>query len=120
LRLKITGDVGEALVAYLRDGRPAVAGCRTLFLRVRAPMGAVGTRGVADVVRLAGRRAGLPAFGPHRLRHSAATAMLRNGASLTEVGQVLRQARAATTAIYAKVDRAALCALAQSWPEEAS
>ena len=119
-RLPLPGDVGEALVAYLRDGRPAVAGCRTLFLRVRAPMGALGTRGVADVVRLAGRRAGLPAFGPHRLRHSAATAMLRNGASLTEVGQVLRQARAATTAIYAKVDRAALRALAQPWPEEAS
>ena len=106
-------------MAYLRDGRPAVAGCRTLFLRVRAPMGALGTRGVAGVVRLAGRRAELPAFGPHRLRHSAATAMLRNGASLTEVGQVLRQARAATTAIYAKVDRAALRALAQPWPGEA-
>ena len=119
-RLPLPGDVGEALVAYLRDGRPAVAGCRTLFLRVRAPMGALGTRGVADVVRLAGRRAGLPAFGPHRLRHSAATAMLRNGASLTEVGQVLRQARAATTAIYAKVDRAALRAMAQPWPGEAS
>jgi integrase/recombinase XerD len=67
-RLPLPGDVGEALVAYLRDGRPAAAGCRTLFLRVRAPMGALGTRGVADVVRLAARRAGLPAFGPHRLR----------------------------------------------------
>ena len=118
-RLPLPGDVGEALVAYLRDGRPAVAGCRTLFLRVRAPMGALGTRGVADVVRLAAGDVGPPAFGPHRLRHSAATAMLRNGASLTEVGQVLRQARAATTAIYAKVDRAALRALAQPWPGEA-
>ena len=53
---RFPADVGEALVAYLRDGRPAVAGCRTLFLRVRAPMGALGTRGVANVVRLAGRR----------------------------------------------------------------
>jgi integrase/recombinase XerD len=119
-RLPLPADVGQALVAYLRAGRPAVADCRTLFLRVRAPMGALGTRGVADVVRLAAQRAGLPAFGPHRLRHSAATAMLRNGASLTEVGQVLRQARTATTAIYAKVDRAGLPALAQPWPGEAA
>jgi integrase/recombinase XerD len=119
-RLPLPADVGEALVAYLREGRPAVAGCRTLFLRVRAPLGALGTKGVADVVRWACRRAGLPAAGPHRLRHSAATAMLRNGASLTEVGQVLRQDRAATAAIYAKVDRAALRALAQCWPEVAA
>jgi site-specific recombinase XerD len=119
-RLPLPGDVGEALVAYLRDGRPAVDDCRTLFLRVRAPMGPLGTRGVADAVRWASLRAGLPAAGPHRLRHSAATALLRNGASLTEVGQVLRQDRAATTAIYAKVDRAALRALAQSWPEAAA
>ena len=119
-RLPLPADVGEALVAYLRAGRPAAAGCRALFLRVRAPVGALGTRGVADVVRLAARRAGLPALGPHRLRHSAATAMLRNGASLAEIGQVLRHARAATTAIYAKVDRAALRAIAQPWPGEAA
>ncbi len=117
-RLPLPVDVGEALVAYLRAGRPAAGGCRAVFVRVRAPMGALGTRGVADVVRLAARRAGLPALGPHRLRHSAATAMLRNGASLTEIGQVLRHARAATTAIYAKVDRAALRGLAQPWPGE--
>jgi integrase/recombinase XerD len=119
-RMPLPVDVGEALVAYLRGGRPAAAGCRAVFLRVRAPMGALGTRGVADVVRLAARRAGLPALGPHRLRHSAATAMLRNGASLAEVGQVLRHARAATTAIYAKADRAALRGLAQPWPGEAA
>jgi site-specific recombinase XerD len=119
-RLPLPADVGEALVAYLRSGRPAPAGCRTVFLRVHAPVGALGTTGVADAVRRASRRAGLPGAGPHRLRHSAATAMLRNGASLTEVGQVLRQERAATVAIYAKVDRAALRALAQPWPEVAA
>ena len=94
--------------------------CRAAFLRVRAPMGAWGRGGVADVVMHACERAGLPRVGPHRLRHCAATAMLRGGASLAEVGQVLRQARAATTAIYAKVDRAALRALARPWPGEAS
>jgi integrase/recombinase XerD len=103
-------------VAYLRAGRPGTAGCRALFLRVRAPMGALGTRGVADAVRWASQRAGLPPAGSHRLRHSAATAMLAGGASLTEAGQVLRQVRGSTTAIYAKADRVALRALAQPWP----
>jgi site-specific recombinase XerD len=115
-RMPLPVDVGEALVAYLRAGRAGTAGARAVFLRVRAPMGTLGTRGVADAVRWASRRAGLPPAGPHRLRHSAATAMLAGGASLTEIGQVLRQARGSTTAIYAKVDRAALRALAQPWP----
>jgi len=83
-------------------------------------MGALNRSGVADVVCHACERAGLPRVGPHRLRHSAATAMLAGGASLTEVGQVLRQVRVATTAIYAKVDRLALRALAQPWPEAAA
>ena len=61
------------------------------------------------------RGPGLPRVGAHRLRHSAATAM-RAGASLAEVGQALRQVRAATTSIYAKVDRVALRPLAQPWP----
>jgi site-specific recombinase XerD len=79
-------------------------------------MGGLGRDGVGDVVVHACERAGLPQVGPHRLRHSAATAMLRGGASLAEVGQVLRQVQAATTAIYAKADRVALRALARPWP----
>lgn len=58
----------------------------------------------------------LPEIGPHRLRHTAATQMLRAGASLSDVGQVLRHRDADTTAIYAKVDRLALAALIQPWP----
>ena len=114
-RLPLPADVGEAMADYLQHGRPRMP-CRTVFLRVRAPMGGLGRHGVGDVVAHACERAGLPRAGPHRLRHSAATAMLRGGASLAEVGQVLRQVRAATTAIYAKADRVALRALARPWP----
>jgi integrase/recombinase XerD len=118
-RLPLPVDVGEALVTYLHHGRPRVAS-RVLFLRVRAPIVGLTNFSVGNVVARACRRAGFPRVGAHRLRHSAATAMLQGGASLTEVGQVLRQSRLATTAIYAKVDRAALRSLAQPWPGRAA
>jgi integrase/recombinase XerD len=69
------------------------------------------------VVHDAAQRAGLGRVHAHRLRHTAATAMLRAGTPLTEVGLVLRQRRALTTALYAKVDRDALRVLAQPWPQ---
>lgn len=118
-RLPLPVDVGEALVAYLAGGRPQV-GCRAVFLRVHAPITSMTSSNVSELVRRACRRAGIAPVSAHRLRHSAATTMLRNGASLNEVGQVLRQSRPATTAIYAKVDRVALRALAQPWPRTAS
>jgi len=118
-RLPLPADVGEAVVAYLADGRPR-AECRSVFLRVHAPITAMTASNVSEIVRRACRRAGVAAVGAHRLRHTAATAMLRGGASLAEVGQVLRQSRAATTAVYAKVDRRALRALAQPWPGAAA
>jgi integrase/recombinase XerD len=113
-RLPLPVDVGEALVAYLEHGRPKPC-CRALFLHADAPLG-LSAGSVADVVRRACVRAGMPSVGPHRLRHSAATAMLRAGASLDEVGQVLRQRDAAVTAHYAKVDFVALRQLATPWP----
>ena len=113
-RLPLPADVGEAVVAYLRH-RPRVE-CRALFVRGRAPIVGLTSYGVGNVVRAACRRAGLPAVGPHRLRHSAATATLAAGASLAEVGQLLRHRSATATAIYAKVDRAALRTLARPWP----
>jgi site-specific recombinase XerD len=113
-RLPLPVDVGEAIVAYVRH-RPRVA-CRALFLRVRAPIGGLTSDGVQDVVRGSCGRAGLAPAGAHRLRHHAATAMLAGGASLPEVGQVLRHSRLATTNLYAKVDRAALRAIARPWP----
>lgn len=113
-RLPLPVDVGEALVSYLRR-RPR-ADSRALFLRVRAPAVALSTSGIRSVVRHACVRAGLPPVGPHRLRHTAATGMLRAGASLSEVAQVLRHQAVETTAIYAKVDHTALRSLAQPWP----
>jgi integrase/recombinase XerD len=114
-RLPLPVDVGEALAAYLHGGRPRVQ-CRTVFLRLSAPITGLTVSGVTAVVYRACARAGLPAAGAHRLRHSAATAMLAGGGTLAEVGQVLRHVRLETTAIYAKVDRVALRALARPWP----
>lgn len=118
-RLPLPADVGEAVAGYLRRGRPQ-SPQRALFLRVRAPIGSLRASGVAEVARDACRRAGLAVVGPHRLRHTAATEMLRAGATLPEVAQVLRHHSAATTAIYAKVDHLALGELAMPWPAEVS
>lgn len=114
-RLPLPGDVGEAIVAYLRRGRPACAP-RQVFIRARAPWRGLKQPSVTDIVYRACQRAGLPDFGPHRLRHTAATQMLRRGATLAEVAQVLRHHDPATTTTYAKVDRGALATLAQPWP----
>ena len=114
-RLPLPADVGEALAAYLHGGRPP-AGCRKVFLRLNAPVTGLTAPAVTAVVYHACARAGLPKAGAHRLRHSAASAMLAGGGTLAEVGQVLRHVRLDTTAIYAKVDRVALRGLARPWP----
>jgi integrase/recombinase XerD len=114
-RLPIPSDVGEAVTAYLRRGRSASAEIRTVFVRVKAPHCALSSAGISQVVLVAARRAGLGDIHAHRLRHTAATQMLRAGAALPEIGQVLRHRRALTTAIYAKVDREALRTIARLW-----
>lgn len=111
-RLPLPEDVGEALSGYLRH-RPQAAE-RRIFLRQRAPHAAV--RSIGFIVQAAARRAGLGRVWPHRLRRTAATEMLRCGASLEDIAEVLRHTVTATTAIYAKVDRQALRALVQPWP----
>ena len=119
-RLPLPVDVGEAVADYLRHGRPATAQGRTVFVRVQAPHRQLSPTGVTQAVFAAGQRAGLGTVHAHRLRHSAATSMLRGGASLADVGQVLRHQRVLTTAIYAKVDREALRTIARPWPKSAS
>ena len=115
-RLPLPADVGEAIAAYLRDGRPASAQDRSVFVRLVASHRALGRSGVSCVVASAARRAGLEPIYAHRLRHTAATEILRAGASLPEVGQLLRHHHTQTTAIYAKVDRETLRGLARPWP----
>jgi integrase len=114
-RLPLPADVGEAVSAYLVQGRPRVES-RRLFVGVRAPFGDLTSSGVRAVVGYACDRAGIARFAAHRLRHTVATEMLRAGAGLPDIGQVLRHRSLSTTAIYAKVDRAALRELAQAWP----
>lgn len=116
--LPLPADIGAAITAYLRRGRPASAEGRSVFVRVHAPHRALTTGGVGNVVNAAGKRAGLGHVHAHQLRHSAATAMLRAGSPLAEVGQVLRHRTPLTTAIYAKVDQGALAVLARPWPTE--
>lgn len=115
-KLPLPADVGKAITAYLRNGRPPAAQGRSVFVRVHAPLRALTTGGVTMIVFDAAQRAGLAKMHAHRLRHTAATAMLRAGSSLPEVGQVLRHRSVLSTAIYAKVDREALSVLARPWP----
>jgi integrase/recombinase XerD len=116
--LPLPDDVGQALVTYLRR-RPR-CDSRAVFVRVTAPRRELNRSTIGWVVRSACDRAGLPRVGAHRLRHTAATDMLRHGATLAEIGEVLRHREAKTTAIYAKVDRAALRPLARPWPAPVS
>jgi len=118
-RLPMPVDVGKALVAYLRHGRP-VTTCRSVFVRASEPPVGLSATAVGGVVRRACDKAGITVVSPHRLRHSAATAMLRAGASLEEVGQVLRDRGVQVVALYAKVDFAALRPLALPWPGDAA
>lgn len=112
-------DVGGRLAEYLRHARPADAQGRTVFVRHFAPHHALGPSRVSGIVADAARRADLGRVHAHRLRHTAATDLLRAGASLPEIGQLLRHRRVETTAIYAKVDRDTLHLIARPWPEGA-
>lgn len=113
-RLPLPADVGCALAAYVRHGRPN-ARTRSLILRVKAPNTGMRAGAIIHVVRTALKRAGLTGSA-HLLRHTAATQLLRHGASLPEIAHLLRHRHIDTTAIYAKVDLAALGSVARPWP----
>jgi site-specific recombinase XerD len=116
--LPLPVEVGEAIAAYLKIGRP-ISTNRRLFLRSRAPIrGFKSSVAVLSVVRHALTRAGIdsPSKGAHQFRHALASEMLRHGASLPQIGQILDHRNPQTTAIYAKVDLASLHTLALAWP----
>jgi len=115
-RLPLPPDVGEALAGYLLHGRPAGCPATWLFVRERAPRRAISACGVRAIVARACARAGMARIGAHRLRHTVASDLLQAGASLPEIGQVLRHRSQLSTATYAKADRDRLRALARPWP----
>lgn len=115
--LPLPTEVGEALVDYLQQGRPSCQD-RTLFLRTTAPIRGLGAQQtIATIVNAAVTRAGIdpPSRGAHQFRHAVATNLLRQGASLTEIGCILRHQHPKTTNIYAKVDLNALRSLSMPW-----
>jgi site-specific recombinase XerD len=116
--LPLPTDVGEAIVEYLQRGRPRST-CRRVFLRAKAPIrGFVNAKAIGSIVQHAIEHTGIdaPTKGTHQFRHALATEMLRHGASLAEIGELLGHRSAETTKIYAKVDLIALRTLALPWP----
>jgi len=116
-KLPLPVEVGEAIADYLRNGRPHCAS-RRLFIRQRAPRVGLANSAISKLVMRALAHAGVdsPHKGAHLFRHTLATEMLRQGASLTEIGELLRHQHPNTTMIYTKVDLPALRRLAQAWP----
>ena len=118
-QLPMPAEVGEAIAAYLKAGRPQQPGSRRLFLRVRASLaGFKGQGTVGTVVKHALQRAKIdsPRKGAHQFRHTLASTMLQNGSSLSEIGELLRHRSPDTTAIYAKIDLRSLRSVALPWP----
>ncbi len=117
--MPIPADVGTAIVAYLREDRP-VSDSRRLFLRILAPhVGFASGCAITMIARAALERAGISGFahrGAHLFRHSLASELLRSGATLSQIGQVLGHAHPDTTRIYAKVDLEGLRSLSLPWP----
>ena len=114
--LPLPVEVGEAIAAYLRDGRPS-SSARSLFLTTTAPIRPLSSDAATSLVYRACERAGVARVGPHVLRRTLATETLRAGAPMSEVAQLLRHVDQATSSIYAAADTAAVAALAQPWPE---
>jgi integrase/recombinase XerD len=118
VQLPLPADVGKAVAAYLKDGRPRSTH-RSVFLRTRAPaVRLTNSNSVGLIVNKVLARAGINnrRKGAHQFRHTLATEMLGRGASLAEIGEILRHCNPQTTAIYAKVDLASLRPLALPWP----
>jgi integrase/recombinase XerD len=114
-QLPLPVEVGSALVAYLTGARPT-CGCATVFVTTRAPYRPLSAGAVRAIMGRACQRARMPRVGAHRLRHTLATDLLRAGAPLAEIGQILRHRSQLSTSVYAKVDHDTLRTLARPWP----
>lgn len=119
-RLPVTPEIGEALSRYLREGR-GPATCRTLFVTHRAPYrpfknGQVANAILKEALNTTGQKPVTPYVGSHLLRHSLAAQLVNAGASLDEVGDVLRHRSRSSTMIYARLDLDGLRSIAQPWP----
>lgn len=117
-RLPLPVEVGEAIAAYLRRGRPK-SERREVFLRARAPFGPIASRTVASTVCRACRRAGIEQVGPHRLRHTVACELVAAHVPLGQIAQILRHKSLQSTSLYARVDLEQLRLLAAPWPAAA-
>jgi integrase len=115
-RLPLPDEVGEAIVMYLRNGRPAMTDTRAVFVTVLPPARALGRGAVGELVVRAARVAGVGHVNSHRLRHTLASEMLAGGADLPAIGRVLGHRMLEATAIYAKCDRDTLRQIARPWP----
>jgi site-specific recombinase XerD len=117
-KLPLPHDVGQAIVTYLQDVRPHCSS-RRLFIRMVAPLrGFASSVNVCTIVRKSLAQAGIDTDfkGAHLFRHTLATNMLRGGANIAEIGEILRHQDPNTTEIYTKVDFASLRMIAQPWP----
>jgi len=119
--LPLPQDVGDAILHYVEHMRPAMPSDH-IFIITAAPYTPIRPRQVSQTAQRVLLRAGVEAasYGAHIFRHSVATTMLRNGASLSEIGALLRHSDEDTTAVYAKVDVDLLRQVALPWPEEVS
>lgn len=118
--LPLPDEVGHALEDYVLHGRGGRVQGEEVFWTVIDPVQPLSANGVCGTIRQICIKAGVEKFGPHRLRHTFATGMLATGATLQEVQGLLRHAHLRTTALYAKVDKNRLTALAPEWPAAAS
>ena len=115
-RLPLPVEVGDAIAAYLRDGRPVMVDTRAVFVTMLPPTRALGRGAICEVVVRAAEAAGVGHVNAHRLRHTLASEMLAGGADLPAIGQVLGHRMLEATAIYAKCDRETLRQIARPWP----
>ena len=116
--LPLPPDVGQAIADYLEKDRP-ICSTRRVFVRMKAPRrGFASSAAISTIVARSLKRAGIdsPHTGAHLFRHTLATQMLGQGATLADIALLLRHSSINTTAIYAKVDLLALRTLAQPWP----